>query len=121
MQYCTVPSAGKNDDTQYTVCSVKPDACACSAAELPELSAEPENITTHKENTDMKNITLTVEGMSCGHCSARVEKALNAIEGVSAQVDLETKTAAVTYPDTVTVDALKAAVTDAGYSVTGSR
>ena len=121
MQYCTVPSAGRNDDTQYTVCSVKPDACACSAAELPELSAEPENITTHKENTDMKNITLTVEGMSCGHCSARVEKALNAIEGVSAQVDLEAKTAAVTYPDTVTVDALKAAVTDAGYSVTGSR
>lgn len=121
MQYCTVPSAGKNDDTQYTVCSVKPDACACSAAELPELSAEPENITTHKENTDMKNIMLTVEGMSCGHCSARVEKALNAIEGVSAQVDLEAKTAAVTYPDTVTVDALKAAVTDAGYSVTGSR
>ena len=121
MQYCTVPSAGKNDDTQYTVCSVKPDACACSAAELPELSAESENITTHKENTDMKNIMLTVEGMSCGHCSARVEKALNAIEGVSAQVDLEAKTAAVTYPDTVTVDALKAAVTDAGYSVTGSR
>ena len=121
MQYCTVPSAGKNDDTQYTVCSVKPHTCTCSAAELPELSAEPENITAHKEITDMKNIMLTVEGMSCGHCSARVEKALNAIEGVSAQVDLEAKTAAVTYPDTVTVDALKAAVTDAGYSVTGSR
>ena len=121
MQYCTVPSAGKNDDTQYTVCSVKPHTCTCSAAELPELSAEPENITAYKEITDMKNITLTVEGMSCGHCSARVEKALNAIEGVSAQVDLEAKTAAVTYPDTVTVDALKAAVTDAGYSVTGSR
>ena len=121
MQYCTVPSAGKNDDTQYTVRSVKPHTCTCSAAELPELSAEPENITAHKEITDMKNIMLTVEGMSCGHCSARVEKALNAIEGVSAQVDLEAKTAAVTYPDTVTVDALKAAVTDAGYSVTGSR
>ena len=121
MQYCTVPAAGKNDDTQYTVRSVKPHTCTCSAAELPELSAEPENITAHKEITDMKNIMLTVEGMSCGHCSARVEKALNAIEGVSAQVDLEAKTAAVTYPDTVTVDALKAAVTDAGYSVTGSR
>ena len=59
--------------------------------------------------------------MSCGHCSARVENALNAIEGVSAKVDLEAKTAVVTYPDTVTVDALKAAVTDAGYSITGSR
>ena len=68
----------------------------------------------------MKNITLTVEGMSCGHCSARVEKALNAIEGVSAKVDLQAKSAAITYPDTVTVDALKAAVTDAGYSVSAA-
>ena len=96
MQYCgAVPTGKKYDD------------------------AKPENI-THKENIDMKNITLTVEGMSCGHCSARVEKALNAIEGVSAKVDLDAKAASVTYPDTVTIDALKAAVTDAGYSVTGS-
>lgn len=96
MQYCgAVPTGKKYDD------------------------AQPENI-THKENIDMKNITLTVEGMSCGHCSARVEKALNAIEGVSAKVDLDAKAASVTYPDTVTIDALKAAVTDAGYSVTGS-
>lgn len=96
MQYCDpVPTDKKHDDTK------------------------PENI-THKENIDMKNITLTVEGMSCGHCSARVEKALNAIEGVSAKVDLGAKTASVTYPDSVTIDALKAAVTDAGYSVTAS-
>lgn len=96
MQYCSaVPTDKKHDDTK------------------------PENI-THKENIDMKNITLTVEGMSCGHCSARVEKALNAIEGVSAKVDLGAKTASVTYPDSVTIDALKAAVTDAGYSVTDS-
>ena len=79
------------------------------------------NMSYYKENNDMNTITLTVEGMSCGHCSAHVEKALNAIEGVSAKVDLGTKTAAVTYPDTVTIDALKAAVTEAGYSVTGSR
>ena len=90
--------------------------CAIATAEPAE---KTENI-THKENTDMKQITLNVEGMSCGHCSARVEKALNAIEGVSAKVNLETKTAAVTYPENVTVEALKAAVTDAGYSVTGS-
>ena len=79
------------------------------------------NMSYYKENNDMNTITLTVEGMSCGHCSAHVEKALNAIEGVSAKVDLGTKTAAVTYPNTVTIDALKAAVTEAGYSVTGSR
>ena len=125
MQYCrVVPSDEKHDAVQPAVCSVQMDIC-CSVAERPgsqtkqESSAKPENI-TYKENSDMKNITLTVEGMSCGHCSARVEKALNAIEGVSAKVDLEAKAASVTYPDTVTEDALKAAVTDAGYSVTGS-
>ena len=125
MQYCgAVPTGKKYDDAQPATCSVQTDACIRSAAE-PESqtevksSAKPENI-THKENIDMKNITLTVEGMSCGHCSARVEKALNAIEGVSAKVDLDAKAASVTYPDTVTIDALKAAVTDAGYSVTGS-
>lgn len=125
MQYCgAVPTGKKYDDAQPATCSVQTDACIRSAAE-PESqtevksSAKPENI-THKENIDMKNITLTVEGMSCGHCSARVEKALNAIEGVSAKVDLDAKAASVTYPDTVTIDALKAAVTDAGYSVIGS-
>lgn len=65
-----------------------------------------------------KTTVLTVEGMSCGHCSARVEKALNAIAGVSATVDLQAKTATVTHPDAVGADALTAAVTDAGYSVT---
>ena len=127
MSYCHVLDVGKNDDVaaHCTVYTVPTDAGTCAVAELPETQTRPEAATelkniTLKENPDMNNITLTVEGMSCGHCSARVEKALNAIEGVSAKVDLEAKAASVTYPDTVTVDALKAAVTDAGYSVTGS-
>ena len=120
MQYCAVPGDGTNDTAQCTVCNVKPDTCACPVVgQLPKEAGEPEHI-PHKENTDMKQITLTVDGMSCGHCSARVEKALNAIEGVSAKVDLEAKIAAVSYPDTVMVESLKAAVTDAGYSVIDS-
>lgn len=58
---------------------------------------------------------IVIEGMSCGHCTARVEKALNALPGVSATVDLNTKTATVT--GEVSDDALKEAVTDAGYDV----
>jgi copper chaperone CopZ len=58
---------------------------------------------------------IVIEGMSCGHCTARVEKALNALPGVSATVDLNTKTAKVT--GEVSDDALKEAVTDAGYDV----
>ena len=66
----------------------------------------------------MKQKTIIVEGMSCGHCSARVEKALNAMEGVEAKVDLATKTVAVTLSKEVNNADLKKSVEDAGYEVT---
>ena len=71
-----------------------------------------------KEKTDMIKI-IHIEGMSCGHCSARVEKALNALEGVSAKVDLESKTAAVELSGDISDEVLEKAVIDAGYEVTG--
>jgi Cu+-exporting ATPase len=63
--------------------------------------------------------TMTIEGMMCKHCAARVEKALNAIEGVTAAVDLEAKTATVTGEATDAV--LRKAVEDAGYTVVSIR
>ncbi len=59
--------------------------------------------------------TLLIEGMSCGHCSARVESALNALEGTKATVNLKKKCAVVEteQPD----DVLIHAVEEAGYSV----
>ncbi len=66
-----------------------------------------------KENSNMK--TIIIDGMMCMHCKAHVEKALNDIEGVSATVDLEKKSASVT--GDVSDDVLKKAVTDAGYTV----
>ena len=58
--------------------------------------------------------------MSCAHCSARVEKALSAVEGVeSAHVDLEAKTAAITLAHPVEDSVLEAAVTEAGYEPAG--
>lgn len=72
-----------------------------------------------KEETAMKKI-LTVEGMMCHHCQAHVQKALEAVEGVSAvEVNLEAKTATVTLAADVADAVLTAAVTDAGYEVTG--
>ncbi len=73
---------------------------------------------THKkeETVSMKK-TLVIEGMSCAHCSARVEKALGSINGVSAMVNLEAKTAEVELSAPVSDEALKSAVTDAGYDV----
>lgn len=61
--------------------------------------------------------TIAIEGMTCAHCSARVEKALNAIEGVRAKVNLAKKSAVIETDGTVTDDALAKAVTDAGYKI----
>ena len=65
----------------------------------------------------MKTRTMKIEGMMCTHCSGRVEKALNAIDGVSATVDLDAKTAQITAEPQIEDSALKAAVEDAGYEV----
>lgn len=65
--------------------------------------------------------TLNLEGMMCAHCVAHVEKALNAIDGVSAKADLENKCAYVTLEKDVADEALSKAVEDAGYQVTGVR
>ena len=64
------------------------------------------------------DVEMIVEGMSCGHCSARVEEALNVIDGVKAEVNLKKKTAYVTLESDVSDETLKAAVENAGYSVT---
>nr|WP_307993244.1 heavy metal translocating P-type ATPase [uncultured Niameybacter sp.] len=69
-----------------------------------------------KENKEMTKY-MVIEGMSCGHCSGRVEKALNALEGVSATVDLGTKTATINLTSEVSEAVLKTTVEDAGYEV----
>lgn len=64
----------------------------------------------------MKKV-LTIEGMMCGHCTGRVEQALNALQGVKAEVSLDNKTATVTATEDVSEETLVKAVTDAGYTV----
>lgn len=58
---------------------------------------------------------MVIEGMMCQHCVAHVRDALNKLPGVTAEVDLDSKTATVT--GEVTDEALTAAVTEAGYQV----
>lgn len=65
----------------------------------------------------MKKIVL-IEGMSCSHCSNRVEKALNKIEGVEAKVDLKSKSATLIINGEVADQTIRTAVDDAGYNVT---
>lgn len=66
----------------------------------------------------MKSITLHIEGMTCSHCSALVEKALKGVPGVSdATVSLEGKKATV-HGEALDPKQLEKAVIDAGYQVT---
>ena len=81
-----------------------------SDAEAPEVKTE--------DNTMKK--TLKVEGMMCGHCEARVKKALEALPEVDeAVVSHEAGTAIVTLNAEVSDDLLKNAVEAQDYKVTG--
>lgn len=62
-----------------------------------------------------RKMKLSIKGMTCGHCQARVEKALNAIDGVEARVDLEKAIATVTLTKEIDPQTLIDAVTEAGY------
>jgi len=66
----------------------------------------------------MSEKTLQIKGMSCGHCSARVEKALNSIDGVEAKVSLESNSAKITLSKEIGDETLKTAVDNVGYEVT---
>ena len=77
-----------------------------------------DQIESEKENGSMTK-TLNVEGMMCGHCEARVKKALETVEGVaSAEVSHEKGTAVVTLSKDVPDAVLKKAVEDQDYAVT---
>lgn len=64
----------------------------------------------------MKKI-IHITGMSCKHCQARVEKALNTLEGTKAKVDLKKNLATVSMRSEITDVQLREAVEDAGYEV----
>ncbi len=81
-------------------------------------SAVEQNVTVlHKEKKEdvLVEKIVKIEGMTCGHCSGRVEKALNELANVSATVDLENNSATVT--GDVSDKAIIDAVVEAGYKV----
>ncbi len=90
-----------------------PAAPACNGAcplELKDIPNQGGNKTMNK--------TMKIEGMMCAHCTGRVEKALSAIDGVSAvEMSLEGKSATLTLSKDVDNQVLTDAVTEAGYEV----
>ena len=72
----------------------------------------------HKEEKKIMEKTLKIEGMMCGHCEARVKKALEALPEVEqAAVSHQAGTAVVTLKSPVADEVLKKAVEDQGYTV----
>ena len=64
----------------------------------------------------MMEKTMLIEGMKCNHCKMSVEKALNAVEGVTAAAaDLEKKTAVITLAREVADQTLMDAVAAKGF------
>jgi copper chaperone CopZ len=62
-------------------------------------------------------VTITIDGMTCNHCKARVENALNSHDGVWAEVNLTKKKAVVRMKERLTDDELKSCITLEGYTV----
>lgn len=81
----------------------------------PVSEGTPKSVET--KGTSAMTKTMSINGMMCAHCQAHVEKALNAIDGVEAKVNLEAKTATLTLSKDVSDDVLRGAVTEAGYEV----
>jgi len=67
-------------------------------------------------NTDTERVELSLGGMTCASCAARIEKRLNRLEGVTATVNFATETATATVPAGIPVADLVAAVEAAGYT-----
>lgn len=63
---------------------------------------------------------LQVENMSCGHCVAAVTKAVKSLDG-NARVDVDLAGKAVKVESSAALDAVKAAIADAGYPVSAAR
>ena len=119
--FCVVSNALRLN--LFDVHSTKRDRRPKDTVSLPAAPAQPAAVenkeSTNKEDLTMKK-TLNVEGMMCGHCEARVKKALEAVPGVTeAAASHEAGTAVVTLSEDVADDVLKQAVEAQDYKVTG--
>ena len=102
-----------SDNTAETSTSVTTES------PVQKISVKQTTIKQSNGGTTMKK-ELMIEGMMCQNCVKHVAHALDGIPGAAdVQVSLEDKKATVNVPESVTDEALKTAVTEAGYEVTG--
>ncbi len=106
-------------------CMSMSSVCVVSNAlrlKFRKIKKEPENKAPEIEErmNEMKK-TIFIEGMMCPHCTGRVDKVLNAMEGVTATVSLDEKCAFVTTEKEYSDEQLKAVIENEGYTVTQIR
>lgn len=82
----------------------------CGGGDVPK----PQKVDKNPDHYS-HHVMLQIEGMTCQNCAKRVENALNAIDGVWAEVDLKQKRAKVRQKEQIPVEKLCAAVEKAGY------
>ncbi len=101
----------KSKETAVQPCTAQcPVVTALNEVSREELVKQEGDVTMNK--------TMKIEGMMCGHCTGRVERALSAIDGVEkVEMSLEDKSATLTLSKEVEDTVLTDAVTQAGYEV----
>jgi Cu+-exporting ATPase len=65
---------------------------------------------------ELRSVELSIGGMTCASCAARIEKKLNKLDGITATVNFATEQARVTFPGTVSPADLIAVVEQTGYT-----
>ncbi|WP_371663529.1 heavy metal translocating P-type ATPase [Streptomyces sp. NBC_00280] len=79
-------------------------------------SAAPDTRLPSPASGSASEVELSIGGMTCASCSARIEKKLNRMDGVTATVNYSTEKAKISYADGIGVDDLIATVEKAGYT-----
>ena len=96
-----------------TIKHMKGESPCCGGGGASEIKEKPSKL----ERPVIGEKIVQISGMTCERCVNRVMRALNKIDGVSANVSLKGKRAVVSYDREIDVNVLKKAVEDAGYTV----
>ncbi|MDX3571920.1 heavy metal translocating P-type ATPase [Streptomyces sp. ID05-47C] len=79
-------------------------------------STAPEKTLPDSAPAPASEVELSIGGMTCASCAARIEKKLNRIDGVTATVNYATEKAKISYPDGIGVADLISTVEKTGYT-----
>ncbi|MFF8195277.1 heavy metal translocating P-type ATPase [Streptomyces bobili] len=79
-------------------------------------STAPEKTLPDRAPAPVSEVELSIGGMTCASCAARIEKKLNRIDGVTATVNYATEKAKISYPDGIGVADLITTVEKTGYT-----